>query len=291
MALALRDHWQAQVPWLGKSSTVADVGSGPAVLARLLQGLAPAAMRDVRWVCVDQADWPGARESAANSMITMRSGENFVDAMPPAGGVSAVVSNFGLEYLPREGAVDAVWAWLASGARLHAVLHARGSVIDHAATANLGDITFALRDARLFEHGAAMLGAMATAPEDPVDRMMHAVDVRDAYNAAVNALKARMEAAGRRSAPLMDMLQGITGLVPLVRQGLSHQALERLGERARDYAAECRRLEAMRDAAHDEVALAGLVDALKATGMRELSAAPLDSSLGSVGWVLSGRKP
>jgi hypothetical protein len=248
-------------------------------------------MGKTHWVCIDQADWPGARETLPSAAITMRTAENFSDAMPPPGGVAAVVSNFGLEYLPREGAVDAIWAWLASGARLHAVLHARGSVIDRVAMANLGDIAFAVQDAHLFERGAAMLDAMATAPADPVDRMMHAVEVRDAYNAAVNALKARMEAAGSRSAPLMDMLQGITGLVPLVRQGGADQALSRLRARASDYAAECRRLEAMRDAALDEAELTGLAQRLTATGLRDLSATALDSSIGRVAWVLSGRKP
>ncbi|MEN9416677.1 MAG: hypothetical protein RI988_297 [Pseudomonadota bacterium] len=248
-------------------------------------------MGTARWVCIDQAEWPGAREGTAGAAITMRTAENFGAAMPPAGGVSAVVSNFGLEYLPREGAVDAVWAWLASGARLHAVMHASGSVIDRVATGNLADIAFALRDARIFEHGKAMLEAMASAPVDPVDRMMHAVDTRDAYNASVNALKARMEAAGSRSAPLMDMLQGITGLVPLVRQGRAADAIARLDDRARDYAAECRRLEAMRDSAQDETDLAGLVEALTATGLRDLKASPLDSAVGRVAWVVSGRKP
>lgn len=291
VALTLREHWLAQASWLGNCATIADVGSGPAVLARLLQRLSPTAMGRPHWICVDQADWRGAREHAAAAAITMRTAENFSDALPPPGGVAAVVSNFGLEYLPREGVVDAIWAWLASGAHLHAVLHARGSVIDRVATANLSDIAFALREARLFEHGAAMLEAMATAPADPVDRMMHAVEVRDAYNAAVNALKARMQAAGSRSAPLMDMLQGITGLVPLVRQGGAAEAIGRLGERARDYAAECLRLEAMRDSAHDEAELSSLVEMLTAAGLRDLAALPLDSPLGRVAWVLSGRKP
>jgi hypothetical protein len=291
VAITLRQHWQAQAPWLGHCATIADVGSGPAVLARLLRRLSPVAMGAAHWVCVDRAEWPSARDGGAGVGITMRTAENFSDAMPPAGGVAAVVSNFGLEYLPREGAVDALWAWLASGARLHVVMHARDSVIDRVATGNLADIAFALREARIFDHGKAMLEAMASAPVNPMDRMMHAVEVRDAYNSAVNALKARMQAAGSRSAPLMDMLQGITGLVPLVRQGQSADALARLDDRARDYAAECRRLEAMRDSAQDETGLASLVEALTATGLRDLNASSLDSALGRVAWVVSGRKP
>lgn len=270
---------------------VADVGSGPAVLPRMMLSRTSHALDDVHWICIDSADWPAARDVTPGLRLTLRTKQDFADALPPPGGVDAVLSNFGLEYVPHEAAAEACWAWLAGGARLHAVVHAQDSLIDRAATTHLGDIAFALRDARLFDHAAAMLQALATAPADPVERMMHAIEVRDAYNQAVNALKSRMEAAQARSAPLMDMLQGITALTGTVREGRLDAALTSLAQRSRDYEAECRRLEAMRRTALDEAGLASFRATLGRAGLRQVQAGPLDSSIGRVAWVVSARKP
>lgn len=291
MAQALRAHWIEQVPWLGACAVAADIGSGPAVLARMLANYRGADLAGLHWICIDSAHWPGAREALQGARLTLRTGENFADALPPPGGVDALLSNFGLEYVDQQAAAEACWAWLAGGARLHAVIHARGSVIDRAASANLADIGCALHEVRLFDRASAMLQALATAPADPVDRMMHAMDVRDAYNDAVNVLKARMQAAGSRSAPLVDMLQGITVLAARVREGHLGAALEALNARAAAYGAEHARLEAMRRAALDEAGLSALVEALSRAGLRQVQTRPLDSGLGQVAWAVVGRKP
>ncbi len=291
MAEVLRAHWLEQLPWLTGCVTVADVGSGPAVLPRMLTARAREALAGVHWIGIDSADWPAGRQSLPGVRLTLRTGEDFADAMPPAGGVDAVLGNFGLEYVAQEAAAEACWSWLAGGARLHAVVHARDSVIDRAASAHLADISHALGEVRLFERAAAMLQAMASAPADPLERMMHGIDVRDAYNQAVNALKARMEAARARSAPLVDMLQGITALTGLVREGRLDEALAILAQRAGAYEAECTRLRAMRSAALDEAGLTGFAAGLTRAGLRQVLVSRLDSPLGQVAWVLSGRKP
>jgi hypothetical protein len=257
----------------------------------MLLGRHGPALAGLHWICIDSAEWPGARDAAPGLRLTLRTGENFSDALPPPGGVDALLSNFGLEYVPREAAADACWAWLAGGARLHAVMHAQGSVIDLAARAHLADIGFALNEARLFTHGAAMLKALATAPVDPVERMMHAMDVRDAYNQAVNALKARMETAGARSAPLMDMLNGIAALTGAVRAGQLTPALETLLQREAAYRAECARLEAMRASALDDAGVTAFVQAAERAGLRDVQHERLDCSIGQVAWVVFGRKP
>lgn len=295
VARALRDHWGAHVHWLGRCAIVADVGSGPAVLPRMLMTRAGQALSGVHWICLDEAEWPAAAAAAAaawpGARLTFRTGQSFTEASPPALGVGALVSNFGLEYVPMDGAVAACRAWLAGGARLQAVMHARDSVIDRAGAGNLADIVYALRDLDLFGRAGAMLQAMASAPADPMERMMHGIEVRDAYNAAVNALKARMEAAGDRSAPVVDMLQGIVGLTRVVQQGRVDEAMQALQRRASDYADECRRLEAMRDAALDADGLARWLEAMTAAGLSEPRAEPLTSSIGPIAWSVSARKP
>lgn len=243
------------------------------------------------WICIDSANWPGARETTSGLSLTLRTGENFADAMPPPGGVDALLSNFGLEYVARDAAAEACWAWLAGGGRLLAVMHAKGSVIDQAASAHLRDIGFALHEVKLFVHAEAMLRALATAPSDPLERMMHAIDVRDAYNQAVNALKSRMEAAGARSAPLMDMLNGIAALAGAVRAGQLDAALEMLSTRSASYQAECGRLEAMRGCALDDAGITEFVRAATSAGLRDAQYEPLGSPIGQVAWVVSARKP
>ncbi|MFM7531537.1 MAG: class I SAM-dependent methyltransferase [Rubrivivax sp.] len=290
VAQALREHWQAQLDWLAGCAVVGDVGSGPAVLPRMLLARHAQALESVHWICVDSAQWPLAHEQAG-PRITLRTGQNFADALPPPGGVDALVSNFGLEYLPREAAAEASWAWLAGGARLHAVVHARGSVIDTAAEQHRADLAFALGEARLFPRAAAMLQALASAPADPVERMMHAIEVRDDYNLAVNALKARMEAARARSAPLVDMLQGIATLAIAVRSGQVAPALQALGEREAAYRAECARLEAMRASALDENGASTFLQAATRAGLRDPACQALESAVGQVAWVVSARKP
>lgn len=287
----MRSHWTDQVPWLASRGAVLDVGSGPAVLARMLWAEHAAALSSVRWICLDEARWPLAPPDGWPPGLHLRQGENFARAVPPPGGVGAVLSNFGLEYVPRQSVARACWNWMSPGAALHAALHQRDSVIDRAATSHLSDIRFALEEVKLFECASAMLAALATAPVDPMERMMHAVEVRDAYNLGVNALKARMEKAGQRSAPLMDMLHGVTALVGEVRQGRLDSALQALSQRGAAYGAECRRLEAMRDAALDDREAQRFVEDLARTGLAEVRVHPLACPLGPVAWVVTGRKP
>lgn len=62
-AVALREHWLAQQSWISDSLNVVDVGSGPAVLARLLSSMGgehQSTTKANNWLCVDQAQIPTA---------------------------------------------------------------------------------------------------------------------------------------------------------------------------------------------------------------------------------------
>ena len=65
-AVALREHWFEQKSWICESSNIVDIGSGPAVLARLFASIDSAHQRPAsatQWLCVDQAQIPSTSVS------------------------------------------------------------------------------------------------------------------------------------------------------------------------------------------------------------------------------------
>ena len=143
---------------------------------------------------------------------------------------------------------------------------------------------------KLFDAARDLLAVMATLPTGPMDRMMHGVSERDAYNAAVNRLKQRMETRGAVSPPLMDMLSGLRALIGLALGGQCAQAQVALAARGHALRGEIQRLHAMQRCALDAERLQALLQALSVAGIAADPVARLDCALGGVAWVVSGRR-
>ena len=290
VAEALRRHWLEQVPWLMACNTVVDVGSGPAVLPRLLLGLRPAQLGLLPWVCIDRAHIASGTDVPAT--VRLLDGVDFGASAPPVGDALAdgIVSNFGIEYVEPATLAVGFARWLAPGGRLHAIVHASGSIIDQVSASAADDIVWALDEVKLFDAARELLATMSALPTDPIDRMMHGVNERDAYNAAVNRLKQRMETRGEVSAPLMDMLNGLRALTGLALDGSSEQALAALAARRVALRGEIQRLHAMKRCALDAERLQALSQALATAGIAADPVTCVDCALGSVAWVVSGRR-
>ncbi len=288
VALALREHWQVQSAWISDRSHVVDIGSGPAVLARLTQALETSrngARRISQWTCVDQALIPMSSLSDLVGVV----GEfgSPWEAMPaPATGADALVSNFGLEYVSRDHLGRTCASWLAVGGRLHAILHARDSVIDQQSALGLVDLDLILDEMNFPWHVAAVLEAKVTAPADPLARMMHCVDVRDAFNDCVNRMKSRLEERAVRAGALLEWLMLASDMVQTVSKVTLEASLERLQTLCAAYDAERSRLTAMRSAALDQSSLEALGRDLAHQGFVSIQLGSLHTSSGPAAWVL-----
>ena len=290
MAEALRRHWLEQLPWLAGCNTVVDIGSGPAVLPRLLLGLQPALLARLPWVCIDRAHIASGADVPAT--VRLLDGVDFGASTPPSGDAlpEGMVSNFGIEYVEPAALAAGCSRWLAPGGRLHAIVHASGSIIDQVSASAADDIVWALDDVKLFDAARELLATMSALPTDPIDRMMHGVNERDAYNGAVNRLKQRMETRGAVSAPLMDMLNGLRALTGLALGGNGELAQGALTARHDALRGEVQRLQAMQRCALDAGRLQVLLLALSGAGIAADPVTRLDCALGSVAWVVTGRR-
>jgi hypothetical protein len=284
----LRAYWSDRVPWLKGLRRVVDVGSGPAVLARHLQATAPQRVLDgLQWWCVDAAVLP-ALEVAMPGLYLL--GEtDFASVRPPDGPCDGLVSNFGLEYVPRRDLAAACARWLVPGGQVNAVVHACGSVIDAASAQTLEDIQHALTGVQLFDRAGALLQAAATLPAEPARRQQHGADARQAYNRAVEDLKAEMTQRGQRCAVWIDMLTALTALVRQALSGEATSAMRRCDDLARAYRSEILRLHAMRASAVDEARQVELDDAFVQAGLSRPIWQAIHSQVGLVGWSLSAR--
>jgi|GEM_PF-1373229 hypothetical protein len=292
IARALREHWEVQSAWITERARILDVGSGPAVLARWLQ-----ASRQVRngepnasqWICVDQARIDPSCLSDLPFVQGMF-GQAW-EAMPaPETGADALVSNFGLEYVPRGHLVRTCAAWLAEGGRLHAVMHARGSFIDERSAQGLADLDLILEQLGLPERVAALLEAKVGAPSDPLARLKHGVDIRDAFNECANHMKARLEERGTREGVLLEWLVLARDLVQAVSKETLGASLDRLQALRVAYGAERSRLAAMQSAALDESGLEEIGRELTSQGFMSVQTGRLQVSAGPVAWILDARR-
>lgn len=289
VAAALRDLWARRVAGLKTCTQLVDVGSGPAVLARLMERLGWAVRAPTLWWCVDHAQLGTALQHALPSGVRIRDQTPFEMALPLEGPVDAVVSNFGLEYLGLDAVVSALPNWLKPQGQLEAVLHAQGSVIDSASAEHVEDLRLALHEVQLPERGAALAQAMATAPKDALARMMHGMEVRDAYNHAVDRLKRVMESRGRASAVLMDLLRGLTNSLRQVGSLGAEEVVRRIVCLGDAYCGELARLTRMQSCALDVAQAQAWRDALSAAvpGCNRLKLSAVECSLGRVAWNLS----
>lgn len=287
VATALRTHWQSQIPALQLAGAIADVGSGPAILARLMSSLGWTPAPPAVWWCIDAAHLGSAWQHALPASIRVLDQTPFDTAEPPHGPVDALVSNFGLEYLPLRSIAQAVPRWLRPNGIFNAVLHARGSVIDAVSREHAGDLRMALEDVRLPALAKDLVSALATAPADPVQRMMHGVETRDAYNAGVDRLKQVMEDRGRPSAVLMDLLRATTQVIRDLKTVGEPAAQRTLEQLQAVYEGERRRLDQMLASALDETAAAHWRTTLQeSAGLKHLELERLDCGIGTVAWNL-----
>jgi hypothetical protein len=288
VALALREHWEVQSAWMRDHPHIVDVGSGPAVLARLLQPLElrrDGAASAAQWTCVDQAR---IETSSLNDLpfVTGRFGLPWEALAPPDKGANALVSNFGLEYVSRDYLARACASWLARGGKLHAVMHARDSVIDRQSAQGLADLDLILDEKDFPQRVAALLEAKVSAPADPVARLMHGVDIRDAFNECVNHMKTRLEERAARQGALLEWLMLARDLVQTVSKVTLEASLERLKALRAAYDAERSRLTAMRSAALDQSSLEALGSDLASHGFVSIQLGSLHTSSGPAAWVL-----
>ncbi len=289
VARALRGWWNSRIGTLRSCPRIVDVGSGPAILPRLMVRLGWTPELPTRWWCVDQAELGTDWQQTLPSAVQVLDRTCFEASLAPEGPVDALVSNFGLEYLPMWALAKALPAWLHPRGHIQAVLHARGSVIDQVSREHAADLELALRGVKLHQHAQELAKAMATAPSDPLQRMMHGVEVRDAYNQAVDQLKQHMDARGRASAVLLDMLHSVTAALRQLPQVGVTQICTSITEQARAYNAEAARLQQMLNSALDEIQARALRDMLVAQQAEGwgLELGRLDCALGQVAWNLS----
>ena len=289
VAQALRDRWALRTDPLQACEQIVDVGSGPAILARLMERLGWPLRAPLIWWCIDHAELGTGWQHALPSGVRVRDQTRFEAARPLEGPVDAVVSNFGLEYLGLEAVMQAMPRWVKPQGHLEAVVHAKGSVIDSASAEHVADLQLALEELQLPQLGVELAGAMATAPADPVARMMHGVEVRDAYNAAVDRLKQVMDTRGRPSPVLMDLLHGITNTLRQVGPLGQAAAAERIQAQGTAYGWELARLRQMQASALDEAQAQAWREGLAAAlpTLRPVHLSPVECSLGLVAWNLS----
>ena len=289
VAQALRGLWAQRVTTLKACHQIVDVGSGPAILARLMASLDWTLAAPTTWWCIDQAQLGLGWQQSMPSGVRVREQTRFEDSLPLEGPVDALVSNFGLEYVGLQALVLALPRWLKPHGQLEAVLHARGSLIDVASREHAADLRLALHEVELPKLGAALVEALATAPSDPLPRMMHGVEVRDAYNAGVDRLKQVMEERGRPSAVLMDLLHGFTHTLRQVTQIGADAAVQQMARQGQAYETELARLTQMQASALDDSEVGAWRSALQAalSGHRTLSVHRVECPLGLVAWNLS----
>ena len=292
-AVALREHWLAQSSWISDGLQVIDVGSGPAVLARLLTSMGSGhtkGMKATKWLCVDQAQIPASSVSDLPSVKTLF-GVPWENLSASEHDVSVLVSNFGLEYVSHELIARGCASWLEKkGARMHVVMHAKDSVIDRQTALGLSDLNLILDELNFPEQVFALLKSKVNAPADSVARIMHGVEVRDAFNQCVNRMKSILDQRGAAQSALLvwlvlsrEMLQGVS-------EGTLGAALERLKALRIAYDAERSRLNAMRSCALDQSGIEALELELKLSGFDSIKISSLDCSMGTVAWVVDALK-
>lgn len=286
VAAALRAYWDRQVPGLQRCTCVADVGSGPAILARHMMTSHPDALRGMRWICIDEARIALPPESAPGLAIQTHYGEDFAQSSPAGAPVDGLVSNFGLEYVDRALVAQACRRWLRPGGLLRCMVHARDSVIDRQARDSAADLALALDDLDFFRRAGDLLDAIATLPADPAARRSHAPGVREAFNAVVDHLKRTMDTRGAPSSAWYEMLQGVHALVELALHGQVDDARAALLQREADYRDEIRRLALMQRCALDAAAVSALADSLRAASFDDVHHHVIECDAGTVAWSI-----
>jgi hypothetical protein len=164
-------------------------------------------------------------------------------------------------------------------------------VIDQHSAQGLADLDLILDELDFPGRVAALLEAKVTAPADPMARMMHGIDIRDAFNEGINLMKSKLEERGTREGALLEWLVLSRDLVQSVSEATLGASLERLQAQRTAYDAERSRLSAMRSCALDQSGLEALGRELALEGFESIQLGSLEASVGPVAWVLDALKP
>jgi hypothetical protein len=291
-AVALREHWLAQKSWISNGLQIVDIGSGPAVLARLFASMDSGQEKSAtatQWLCVDQAQIPSTSVSDL-PFVTSKFGMPWESLSASDHLVNAIVSNFGLEYVSHEHIARGCASWLEKGGRLHAVMHAQDSVIDRQSALGLSDLNLILDELGFPEQVASLLESKVTAPSDSVARIMHGVEIRDAFNQSVNRMKTVLDERGDAQSALLDWLVMSRDIVQTVSAGTLGAAQEHLKSLRVLYEADRSRRSAMRSCALDPSGMDVIARELKLCGFDPVHVSRLECSLGTVAWTLDAHK-
>jgi hypothetical protein len=238
---------------------------------------------------VDQAQIPTTSVSDL-PFVTGKFGVPWENLSASEHHANAIVSNFGLEYVSHEQIAPGCASWLEKGGRLHAVLHAKGSVIDRQSALGLSDLTLILDELGFPEQVSALLKSKVTAPSDSVARMMHGVEDRDAFNQSVNRMKTVLDERGNVQSALLDWLVISRDIVKTVSEDTLGAAREHLKTLRVLYEAERSRLTAMRSCALDQSGMDAIANELKLSGFDPIKISLLECSLGTVAWAVDAHK-
>jgi hypothetical protein len=253
-----------------REASTLDIGAGAGALAALAL---KSKVQVGRWICLDSAasastHWPKQKSDVYNPQWSIGSIEKVV----PTVKVDLIVSNFGAEYADLSQVATCVRAWSHETTRIAWVLHARDSIIDQQSQLSLADLNYLLSKTRFFSTTQNLISKAADVPTDPLERMMHGVQERDAFNLEVNGLKAYMAQQQRRSSVLIQCLQIATATVEQLvqRKGNIVEAVQRFEGFVRALQFEKERLEQMNSVALDGTQVETLTKSLAHHGFRNL---------------------
>jgi hypothetical protein len=265
----LRAFWTS-VFLENQTATTLDLGAGAGALAALaLQSK----IQVGRWICLDSAasastHWPRQKSDLYNPKWLIGS----IEEVPPTKKIDLIISNFGTEYADLNQVPSRARAWSRDTTKIAWVLHARGSIIDQQSHLSLTDLNHLLGQTQFVLTTLALISKAADVPSDPLERMMHGVQERDAFNLEVNGLKAYMAQQQRRSSVLIQSLQIATSTIEQLvqRKGNVVEALQRFEGFVRALQFEKERLEQMSSAALNAEQVKELAKSLSDQGFLNL---------------------
>lgn len=194
--------WQTVFATLGPQAQVLDACCGNTPLARMLLNLSDAGGQVARVVAVDAArvspSWLAEVDEGISARVEVRGGID-VAAMPfEDASFDLCMSQYGIEYVGAPAFAECGRV-LRSGGRLAAVLHHADALLVRIGREECTHMEVLLEDGGLFARARAMIEPVSrSATEAGRAALMHdagANAARQAFNDALRALKARIEAS------------------------------------------------------------------------------------------------
>lgn len=285
---AIGEFWRQVVDSMQAGERVLDVGTGNGPLPRLISQrhgqMCPRI--DAVDVASLRPDWWSA---AACPQVHFHPGISVTDLPFEPGSFDWLISQYGFEYGDRAGSIAECRRVLAPGGRVAMVLHHADSVVCRIGRAEREHYRFLLADDGLLAaaaavvphlHEAAVHGPAAVA-SDP-----RALAARNAYNAAMTQIAARIDAATAVDA-LVETRNSAHALVCNAGAQPVDASLASLHELIGQLQAAATRLADMLEHALDEPSVHAIAAALApADGASQVSWRVLQQQEGILGWAL-----